>query len=329
MGGGSVGLLVAARLAEAGHPLLLVTRSPEQANRIAHEGVQVEDPASHDVRAQAVACAAGLEAAADRIGPEPVLLCVRSTQTREVADALARAAPGALPVSVQNGVENEALLAERFPSVLGAVFRPTCTRIGSHRVRALPGGRIVVGLHPAGHHPAADALAATLREAGWDAGVSSCIQADKWLKLCINLMSAPNALVRREDHATPAFVSVKVRLLEEARDVLRAARVEARSGDGRDRSLDDEIAWQRSALARGASARRLPLYNHVWTALRHGRPLESDRFHEQIAALGAAHGVATPVNERVLRHLREAAARGAGPESCSAADLLGERGAAV
>ena len=57
------------------------------------------------------------------------------------------------------------------------------------------------------------------------------------------------------DHESQAFVSVKVRLLEEARAALLAAGIEARSCDGRDRSLDEEIAFQRESLARGTRAR--------------------------------------------------------------------------
>ena len=148
-----------------------------------------------------------------------------------------------------------------------------------------------------------DAVAALLRRAGIEVSVSAAIARDKWLKLCVNLMSAPNALVRREDHASPSFVELKVRLLEEARAALAAAGVEATPCDARDRTLEQEIAFQREALARGASARPIPLYNQVWTSLRHGGPLEADAYHERILALARAHGVSAPVNARVLGRL--------------------------
>src|SRR5690606_21982933 len=125
------------------------------------------------------------------------------------------------------------------------------------------------------------------------------------------------------EHATPAFVACKTRLLEEAAAVLGAAGIRAASCDGRDRSLADEIAWQRGALARGDAARRLPLYNGVWQELRHGLPIEADSYHERVIALGDEHGIETPVNARVLAALRRARAERLGPESVPAVELLG------
>jgi 2-dehydropantoate 2-reductase len=183
-------------------------------------------------------------------------------------------------------------------------------------------GRAVLGLHPRGSHPDVEAAAAVLRRGGVDVSISAAIERDKWLKLCVNLMSAPNALVRRPDHETPEFVALKVRLLEEARAALAAAGIEAAPCDGRDRTLDAEIAFQRDALARGTSARPIPLYNQVWTSLRHGAPLEADGYHERILALARAHGVPAPVNALVLARLRAAARSRLGPESCSARELL-------
>jgi ketopantoate reductase len=138
----------------------------------------------------------------------------------------------------------------------------------------------------------------------------------------MNLMSAPNALIRRSDHTTRAFVEIKARLLEEARAALFAAGIEARSCDGRDRSLAEEIAWQRASLERGESARSLPLYNQVWSALRGGGPLEADAYHRRILDLAGHNGVPAPVNTRVLEILLRQAASGVGPESVAAAEIL-------
>ena len=135
-------------------------------------------------------------------------------------------------------------------------------------------------------------------------------------------MSAPNALIRREDHATRAFVELKARLLEEARAILRAAGIPARSCDGRDRSLDQEIAHQRESLALGTSARALPVYNQVWAALRSGGPVEADRYHRRMLELAAAHGIAAPQNQRVLAALERAVRERTGPERLAAQELL-------
>jgi ketopantoate reductase len=187
---------------------------------------------------------------------------------------------------------------------------------------ALGWGRVVLGAWPDGRSEETGRLAADFRAAGYDVGVSEHIGADQWLKLALNLMSSPNALVVREDHESQAFVSVKVRLLEEARAALAAARIEARSCDGRDRSLDEEIVFQRESLARGTSARRLPVYNQVWSALRHGGPLEADSYHRRILDLAARHGLEAGQNARVLEAVVEAWTVKRGPECLRAADLL-------
>jgi 2-dehydropantoate 2-reductase len=223
---------------------------------------------------------------------------------------------------VQNGLDGESHLAQRFATVIGVVYRQTCTRKTPHSAASMGSGRLVVGLHPTGSTPEVAQLASRFEAAGYDVGRSERIAEDRWLKLCVNLMSAPNALIARCDHATPEFVEIKTRLLEEARGVLRAAGITTRSCDGRDRSLDDEIEFQRTALMRGHSARSLPLYNQVWSALQHGGPVEADIYHQRVIELAAAHKIEAPMNARVLAALENAVRGSLGPESLSSAELL-------
>jgi 2-dehydropantoate 2-reductase len=284
--------------------------------------VRVEDPAS----GVAWGAAARAVVSADELPQEfrsgPVLFCMRSTDTEAAARALAPVAPRACVASFQNDLDNEAVLARHFGVVIGAPLRQTCTRTAANEARAIGGGRVVLGRHPTGSAPELEALAARLRAAGYDVGVSRRIAEDRWLKLCVNLSSAPNALIRRADHTTLAFVEIKARLLEEARDVLAASGITARSCDARDRSLEQEIEWHRASLARGESARPYPIYNQVWAALRHGGPLEADAYHRRILDLAARAGLAAPLNARVLEILLRQAERGAGPESVAASDIL-------
>jgi len=321
-GAGAVGLVVGARLAEAGLPVLLVTRRAEAAQRLSERGVRREDPANGEARVTRVASACGIEAAAPRIGEGPVLFCMRASETAAAARALATVAPAATVASLQNDVDNEPVLAESFARVIGGCVRQTSTRTADDTVVCTGAGRIVIGAWPGRAAPDVDALAGSLRRAGYDVGVSPRILEDKWLKLCVNLMSAPNALIRREDHVRRDFVEIKARLLEEARALLAAAGIRASSCDGRDRSLDEEIAWQRASLAQGTSARPLPIYNQVWAALRHGGPLEADRYHRRMLALAREHALPAPQNVRILAALERARREALGPESFSAAELL-------
>jgi 2-dehydropantoate 2-reductase len=117
-------------------------------------------------------------------------------------------------------------------------------------------------------------------------------------------------------------VETKARLLEEAAAVLAAAGIRARPCDAGDRTLAEEIAHQRAALAAGTSARALPIYNQVWQALAGGGPLEADLYHRRILALARRAGVPAPVNARVLEILLRQVGAGEGPESVRAADFL-------
>jgi len=322
VGAGSVGLALAARLGRAGVAVLLVTRRPEAARLLSARGLSAEAPASP--ARIGVAVRATAERAWAESARAPVFVCTRAEAVEDVARAFAGAeAPF---VTFQNGVASEALAARHVSCAIGGVWRETVTRLADDRVRLQleRAPRTVVGLHPGGRSPAVEEVAALLRRGGLDVSVSDAISRDKWLKLCINLMSAPNALVRRPDHAGPAFVDVKVRLLEEAAAALAAAGIDASPCDARDRTLAEEIAFQREALARGAGARALPLYNHVWTALRHGLPLEADAYHEHVVALAERHRVPAPVNRRVLAKLRKAYEECLGPECFAARELLPE-----
>jgi 2-dehydropantoate 2-reductase len=321
-GAGAVGLVVGARLARAGDDVAFLVRDPHVAAKIEAHGVRFEDPASEvawSARARAVASAAELP---EEFRAGTILFCMRASQTAAAAKALAPVAPHACVASFQNDLDNESILAEHFPIVIGAPLRQTCTRTAPNEARAIGGGRVVLGRHPGGGGPELLGLAERMRAAGYEVGLSERIAEDRWLKLVVNLMSAPNALIRRPDHTTQAFVEIKARLLEEARDALAAAGIAARSCDARDRSLDEEIRWQRASLARGESARPLPIYNQVWAALRHGGPLEADAYHRRILELAARAGLAAPVNARVLEILLRQAGNGSGPESVAASEIL-------
>jgi 2-dehydropantoate 2-reductase len=322
LGAGAVGLCLGARLAKSGRDTLVLTRRPEPARRIAEGGIRVEDPATGEAWTQAVAARAEPDWDADALRGRTVIVCVRTPDTEAAGGALARVAPAALVANAQNDVDGDARLAERFPKVIGVVVRLTSTRIDDAAVRVSGAGRLVVGDHPQGAGPEALRLAAALRDAGYQVAVSPRIAADRWLKLCVNLMSAVNALVVRPDHTTRAFVETKARLLEEAAAVLAAAGIEARPCDAGDRTLAEEIDHQRASLAAGTSARALPIYNQVWQALASGGPLEADLYHRRILALARRHGVPAPTHERVLAVLLRQAGAGAGPESVRAAELI-------
>ena len=289
-GAGSIGTVLAGLLAHAGVDVRLAGRNAT--GRLHLEG----DDETVDVRVPVA------------VRPEgTILLCVHAP---DVAD-LCRGWKGRTVVTFQNGVESEAVAA-RHCEVIGGVWRMTCTLVEPGVARFLKRGRIVVGRWPEGADEGVRGLAADLGRAGFDVGVSEDILRDKWLKLFANLTSAPNALVRRRDHGRPEFGAVKAALLEEAREVFKAAGVDARSCDGRDASVDEEIERQRASRAR-----RRPVFNATWRQLSLGRE-PKEKYHDTVVQLASEHGVEASRNLTMLQLLEAARA----PECYSVESLF-------
>lgn len=119
VGAGAIGCYFAARLAHAGHDVTLLTR-PGTAGRIA-SGVLT-------VRYDRQAISVPVEVTDDTeclSNASIVLVCVKSYSTREVATRLhGLLSPGALVVSLQNGVDNAEVLGHALdrPVISAAVY---------------------------------------------------------------------------------------------------------------------------------------------------------------------------------------------------------------
>src|SRR3982750_2479838 len=106
VGAGAVGSFFGAMLARAGHRVVLIAR-PAHVAAIESDGLRLEMAG----RSERVDLEASSDIAAAR-GADLVLFSVKSTDTETVARELAPFLdPGALVVSLQNGVENAAAIA--------------------------------------------------------------------------------------------------------------------------------------------------------------------------------------------------------------------------
>ena len=143
-----------------------------------------------------------------------------------------------------------------------------------------------------------------LRGAGFQVAESPRIMEDKALKLLVNLVSGPAALVRLTKKE-PALAAVQAALLEEAIRVYGSAGVPARAASGVGQSENELLAHFRAG---GADPDTVPgVHNSTWQNLHYGRRrLENDYYHGEIIRLGKEVGVPTPVNERALQVLESA-----------------------
>jgi 2-dehydropantoate 2-reductase len=290
VGAGAVGCFHGALLARAGHRVTLIGRATHVA-AIARDGLRLEmGGATHTVPAGASTDMAAVANA------DIVLFCVKSPDTDAVARELApHLAPGALVMSLQNGVDNAATLARRVrvPVVPAVVYVATAMS-GPGTVRHFGRGELVIGALDAragglpATRPTLDALAALFSAAGIPTTVSDDVQAALWSKLLVNCAYNALSALGRAPYA-------RIQSLAPLRDLQR-------------RIVDEVIAVAQAdgvTLPREASLAAVERIaetmadQHSSTAqdMMRGKPSEIDHLNGFVARRGAELGVATPINQ--------------------------------
>jgi len=320
-GAGAVGCVLGGMLSLHRHDVLLVGRG-ELVNAGRAGGLRLKSATGEYVAHPRMATELS---AGDLPADAFILLTVKSYDIASAASALAKVADTANPVvCFQNGVASEDLVAKHFERVYGAVVRMTCSMVqpGHASFRAL--GRLVLGLHPKGNDPQLAPLVAAFRDAAFDAVPSKSIVDDKWLKLAVNAQSVFHALVDPRDQDENEFFSLKVAILEETRRVYKAAKIKARSCDGKAPSIDEMIAEIKRPRAR-RNEHGVKVHNSVWQDFYLKRPhIEADTIHSPVIALGKTHGVATPYHDASFTIARKSHAAHSGPESLRLSEILQE-----
>ena len=319
-GAGAVGGVIGGHLALDKHAVRLVCRE-DHATAIRSQGGLKMKSATGEYFA---ALDATPTIDVSSFDPETVVfLCSKSNDTRACVETIARHAPADVPVvCFQNGIGNEAIAAERLSHVFGGVCRMTCSYLHPGQVSYRKSGRLVVGRYPKGAHTDAKRFGAALTSAGFTTSVSKDIMADKWLKLVLNLHSAVHAVIDERDHDTRAFIDIKIALLEEAKRTLKAAKIKAKSCDGKDHSIDEMIdALKKPRTPRHESGVRV--HNSTWQSLYKKRDvIENAAFHGPIIEMGREHGIITPYNDVVLEIVTRSARDRMGPGQFRAAGVM-------
>lgn len=283
MGAGAVGCYFGALLAQAGHTVRLVGR-PAHVQAIAAHGLRLQT-ATQDTH---VPLQASTEASAVQ-GADVVLLCVKSTDTEAAARQMQpHLAPGALVLTLQNGVDNDArvraVLGPGHPVAAAVVYVATAMA-GPGHVRHFGRGELVVGPSPASAH-----LAQALGQAGIPTEVSDNVRGALWAKLVINcaynalsaIVQQPYGWLMAQDDASAVIDD----LVAECLAVARADGVQL--PDGIRAAVQDiarTMAGQRSSTAQD---------------LARGRPTEIAHLNGYVVQRGAALGLPTPVNRALL-----------------------------
>jgi 2-dehydropantoate 2-reductase len=196
MGTGAVGAYFGGKLAAADADVVFAARGPKLDALRAH-GLRIDSAGEPLVLDRVRTVADPAEA-----GPCAIIfVCVKSYDTAAAGDALRPVVrQDSIVVSLQNGIENEAVLAEvlGLPPLLGAVTHIGAELVAPGVVRHDSGGRIVFGELDGRPSARVERLAALFAGAGIAHHVSRSIRVVMWDKLAWNAaFNAVTAITRR------------------------------------------------------------------------------------------------------------------------------------
>ncbi|KIC51213.1 2-dehydropantoate 2-reductase [Tateyamaria sp. ANG-S1] len=318
-GAGSIGCYVGGLLALAGHDVRFLARSRVIA-ACADDGLRLTDFDGHDVRLPAPRM---VDAPADAFDDaEVVLVCVKSGDTAAMATEIARHAPSAQVISLQNGVENAGILRAALPAadVRAAMVPFNVMAEGPAHYHRATSGDILVEAGPLPDF--------STRTLNW-CPVED-IEAVQWGKLLINLGNAINALSDRplltqlQDRSWRRLMADQ---MAEALRILAVAGIAPAKTTAAPPRLIPHILRLPTPIFRRIAAQMLTIDVHarssMWEDLKRGRHTEIDALQGAIIALADRHGKQAPLNARMCSLIRQAEAAGTGPPGLTPQQIRG------
>ncbi len=283
MGAGAVGCVFGGMLARAGHDVVLIGR-PAHVDAIQRHGLHLQAKTFDEH----VPLRASTDASAVQ-GAGLVLFCVKSTDTASAgAELRPHLAPGALLLTMQNGVDN----AERLRTVVAhevaaAVVYVATEMAGPGHVLHHGRGELVIEPSSASAEVARQFIAA-----GVPTEVSANVRGALWAKLTVNC--AYNALSALSKSPYGRLV-LAPGVADVMRDVVAECRAVAQA-DGVVLPPDMDAAVRRIAETMPTQ------FSSTAQDLMRGKPSEIDHLNGYVVQRGEALGVPTPAN-RVLHTL--------------------------
>lgn len=300
-GAGGVGGYLGARLADAGHEVQLIARGDHLA-ALQSSGLRVESIAGDTSVAPPAT-----DDPTDIGVCDYVLFCVKSYDTRGAASDLEPLlGEETAVVSLQNGVDNEAWLADEIGAahVVGGVAYIFST-IAEPGVVAHTGGpaRFVFGELDGERTQRVEALDDALSAcAGVESVLAEDVRVELWRKFCLICaqagMTATTRLPLGEIRETESSWAMYRRLMTEVATVARAEGVD----------LPETVVDEWCEFVRDLDPE---MYSSLHYDLTHGKRLELDALHGSVVRHAADVGVDAPMNEAVHAILRPWAERNA------------------
>jgi 2-dehydropantoate 2-reductase len=315
-GAGAIGTAMGGYLAQAGNPVILISR-PSHASAVREHGLTLRT--AKGIFHPVVTALTSLRDVVWQNGDVVFLTC-KSQNSKELLAEMSNA-PRATPVfCFQNGVRNEEWAAATFSDVYAGLVQISATFTEPGVVEHTRNDVLAIGKYPSGLDDVTTQVGHALEQAGFRVTYYEDAMPRKWGKLLINLNNALFALI--DTWLQLAYTDVELRsflaeTMQEGLRVIRAAGVKIEMGPGE--PVAEEFVRQ---MAAGAFAHPNPMelpperrtYPSTWqdVVLRR-QTTEVEHFNGEIVSLGKQYGIPTPYNTTVLEMMRELLRRSAMP----------------
>lgn len=287
MGAGAVGCYYGGRLVQAGHDVTFVARG-ENLRTLRSAGLTVTSVHGdfHLPRVSAI------EHVEERGACDLVLVCVKSYDTAQAAEALRSAVgPDTLVLSLQNGVENEDILARTLQTanVLGGMVYIGAELVSPGVVVHTFSGRLVFGERNGERTPRVEHLEQIFLETGLQAELSSDITTTLWDKLMWNAaFNAVATLTRSTVGEVLGNRQTRLLIRDTMREVIAVA--QAQGLNLRASRAEEHIKSSQSpAMAAFATS--------MAQDFARGKRLEYDALNGAVVRAGQRSHVSTPLNQ--------------------------------
>lgn len=310
IGAGAMGGYFGARLASAGHDVVLYDTNQEHVAAIQQRGMLIEGMDGTQVRYQV---AATNEPPVSLRGADLILVQVKGYQTQAALMPLEpRINPESMILSMQNGLGNLEAMERALPNhrrLLVGTTAHGARVVAPGRIRHAGSGPTVIGDPTTSRQPKLNLTPVqdAFNEAGIATTISENVFAAIWLKLsanvAINPLTAITGIRNGQLLNDPSLLDLADAAIDELVAVAEAAGLEAPQNNYH-------------AFARQVMRDTGPAYSSMLTDINNGRRTEIDSISGAIAAIGAELGVPTPVNRwlTALVKNRERAIRETGEE---------------
>jgi 2-dehydropantoate 2-reductase len=312
-GAGSIGCFVGGMISASGRRVALLAR-PRVIQEIDNHGLRLTSFEGFDrtVASNALKLSDDPVIFADA---GVVLVTVKSADTAEIADIIARHAPAdAVIVSLQNGVGNVSVLREKLPGrrVLAGMVPFNVIAMGEGRFHRATSGDIVIEQDAAGTASQLSVPGLNMRASGNIAGV-------QWGKLIVNLNNALNALSGlplRQQLAQRGWRRLLADQMVEGLAAIKAEGIRPVSATPIPANWMPHLLRLPDAMFEMMLGRTMKIdpqaRSSMWEDLQRGRRTEIDYLQGVITAIADRHRMPAPLSHRIVALIKNAEAAGKG-----------------